>query len=179
MLLHHRSARVRAPGWMQIARTCTGSSFQVSTTTLRPYQREVLEDALFQVQSGTSTRLLFPLATGLGKTVLFVHLVKALRERHLVKAQRGVLVLVHRDELISQAVDAFASLGTGLRVGIEQGQRSILDADSGCEGHLDVLVGSIQTLGGRKDAGSGDNNTAPKRRESFAKGLDLTQSRLQ
>src|SRR6188768_770069 len=62
--------------------------------TLRPYQREAIEAVLEARRSG-SRRLLVCLPTGAGKTVIFSHLAQL--------ARRQVLVLAHREELLSQA----------------------------------------------------------------------------
>ncbi|CAM9553539.1 unnamed protein product, partial [Hapterophycus canaliculatus] len=54
----------------------------------------------------------------------------------------GTLVLVHRDELVQQAVASFRNFLPHLTVGVEKGQET---ANAG----LDVVVASVQTLGRR------------------------------
>src|SRR6478609_3411716 len=62
--------------------------------TLRPYQREAIEAVLAARRAG-ARRMLVCLPTGAGKTVIFSHLAQL--------ARRQVLVLAHREELLSQA----------------------------------------------------------------------------
>ncbi len=62
--------------------------------TLRPYQREAI-DAILEARRAGVRRLLVCLPTGAGKTVIFSHLAQL--------ARRQVLVLAHREELLSQA----------------------------------------------------------------------------
>eukprot|EP00937_MAST-01D_sp_MAST-1D-sp2_P001315 g1315.t1 len=130
---------------------------------MRPYQRDLVQEAIMRFRRG-SRRLLFPLATGLGKTVLFAHLAA---EFTLAHGNGGsVLVLVHRDELVLQAEEAFQrvgrELGLRLRVGVEQGPRSASDAPhagagAGAETDAmaaapDVVIASVQTLGSQPRA---------------------------
>ncbi|CAM9783647.1 unnamed protein product [Pylaiella littoralis] len=104
---------------------------------LRPYQASVIDRAVELYGQGIR-RLLVPLATGLGKTVVFTHLPQAFPEL----CRRGTLVLVHRDELVQQAVASFAKFLPHLTVGVEKGPET---AHAG----LDVVVASVQTLGRR------------------------------
>ncbi|MEI9947946.1 MAG: DEAD/DEAH box helicase family protein [Pseudomonadota bacterium] len=62
--------------------------------TLRPYQSEAIAAVLAARRSGVR-RMLVCLPTGAGKTVIFSHLAQL--------ARRQVLVLAHREELLSQA----------------------------------------------------------------------------
>ena len=117
---------------------------------LREYQRQVLASAVTQYARG-ARRILFPLATGLGKTVVFAHFPAALPAALM---RRGMLVLVHRDELVTQAEAAIRrvsdELGLQLAVGVEQGARSVVrHVAEGDTLHLDVLIASVQTLGRR------------------------------
>ena len=61
---------------------------------LRPYQRAAVEAVLAARRAG-KRRLLVHLPTGAGKTVIFAHLAQL--------ARRQVLVLAHREELLTQA----------------------------------------------------------------------------
>lgn len=99
---------------------------------LRPYQREAV-DAVMAAWLGGVTRPALSLATGLGKTVIFVELA---RMGH--GAQRRVVILVHRDELVRQTVDKLAEIAPSIRVGVIQGRRMEISAD--------VCVASVQTL---------------------------------
>src|SRR4051812_13156282 len=63
---------------------------------LRPYQLAAVEAVLAARRAG-KRRLLVHLPTGAGKTVIFSHLARL--------ARRQVLVLAHREELLTQARD--------------------------------------------------------------------------
>ena len=62
--------------------------------TLRPYQHDAISAVLTALHDGQK-RQLAVLPTGTGKTVIFVHLA--------AQAERPVLVIAHRDELLDQA----------------------------------------------------------------------------
>jgi superfamily II DNA or RNA helicase len=99
--------------------------------TLRPYQREAI-DAVLQARRSGLRRLLICLPTGAGKTVIFSHLAQL--------AKRQVLVLAHREELLSQAREKLqqALQGTAI-VALDRGSdRGAHDAK--------VLVCSIRSL---------------------------------
>lgn len=74
------------------------------------------------------------LPTGGGKTIVFAHLARAHFEEHGTR----VLVLVHTDELVSQAHAKMRAVAPGLRVGIVKAWRNDTRAD--------IIVGSVQTL---------------------------------
>lgn len=99
---------------------------------LRPYQRECI-DALFagwkEVQRPSAV-----LATGLGKTVIFSHLVKEYRERTGLRA----VILVHRDELADQTIAKLRAIAPDLKTGKVKAAEDEVDAD--------VMVCSVQTL---------------------------------
>lgn len=99
--------------------------------TLRPYQREAI-DAVLGARRGGVRRMLVCLPTGAGKTVIFSELARL--------AQRPVLVLAHREELLFQARDKLQqALGGERVVAIERGaDRAGDDAK--------VLVCSIRSL---------------------------------
>lgn len=102
----------------------------------RPYQVEAL-DAVKQAW----TRQLTPpeghpavvLPTGMGKTVIFAHLVA-----DIVAEGGWPLVLVHRDELVNQAANKIKQVAPNLTVGIVKAGKNKVDRQ--------VLVGSVQTL---------------------------------
>jgi len=82
---------------------------------LRPYQLAAVEAVLAARRAG-KRRLLVHLPTGAGKTVIFSHLARL--------ARRQVLVLAHREELLTQARDKLQrALGGGAApvVAIERG----------------------------------------------------------
>lgn len=102
---------------------------------LRGYQSDALEALEADWRSGL-TRLAVVLPTGMGKTVVFAHLIKEALDRY-----GRVLVMVHREELAQQAKDKIHSVAPGLRVGIVKAERNEVDAD--------VIVASVQTLARR------------------------------
>lgn len=98
--------------------------------TLRPYQEAALA-ALAAAEARGRRRLLIGLPTGTGKTPSFAELIRR-------RANRRALVLVHRDELIRQAVEKLRQFAPHLRVGIVQGAQH--------EIHAPVVVASVQSL---------------------------------
>ena len=98
---------------------------------LRPYQSEAL-DAIDDALGKGVRRPLVVLPTGGGKTIVFAQLPK----RHNGK----MLVLAHRQELLTQAQEKILWANPELTVEIEQGQ-NIADMKS------DVIVASTATLG--------------------------------
>jgi ATP-dependent helicase IRC3 len=99
--------------------------------TLRPYQTEAIDAVLAARRAGVR-RMLVCLPTGAGKTVIFSRLAQL--------AQRQVLVLAHREELLFQAKEKLEqALGGQQVVAIERGaERAAADAK--------VLVCSIRSL---------------------------------
>ena len=98
---------------------------------LRPYQTEAIAAVLEARRAGVR-RMLVCLPTGAGKTVIFSRLAQL--------AQRQVLVLAHREELLFQAKEKLEqALGSQHVVAIERGaDRAAADAK--------VLVCSIRSL---------------------------------
>lgn len=106
---------------------------------LRPYQLQAYDDIMEQFASHRSTVAV--LATGLGKTVLFVHC-----GRH--GDFDRVMIVAHRRELIDQAANAVRRV-TGEEPAIEMGQRRANETtlfDEKCR----WVVGSVQTLKGQR-----------------------------
>src|ERR687892_740452 len=95
----------------------------------RPYQQEAL-DAIVAAELRGIRRPLLALPTGTGKTVVFAQLIRQRPGR--------ALVLVHRDELVWQAVDKLQIIAPDLPVGIVKAARD--------EVHAPCLVASVQTL---------------------------------
>ena len=81
---------------------------------LWPHQRAAVSAAMDAIRCGTSAGL-WAMPTGCGKTVAFATLAKQLG--------RPTLVLVHRDELIRQTLEAFDDVSPGLEVGVVQAGR--------------------------------------------------------
>lgn len=123
----------------------------MSAVKLRPYQLQALaaEDA-HRAEHPDQNRLLISLATGLGKTIVFAERIRRfLEEAHQTGGVSRVLVLVHTDELVQQAVEKVGLiLHSGdmpWSIGVVKAERNEYDAD--------VVVASVQTLArpGRKD----------------------------
>ena len=99
--------------------------------SLRPYQKEAIS-AVLAARNDGHKRLLITLPTGAGKTVIFSELCRL--------AQRTVLVLAHREELLQQASVKITQMTEGLAlVGVEQGDRHAADVST-------VVVASIRSL---------------------------------
>ncbi len=94
---------------------------------LRWYQYDARAAVLASLEQYRSTLLV--LATGLGKTVVFSSIARHWKEGR-------VLVLAHREELVSQAARSLENM-TGERVDIEQGELR--------SGLARIVVGSVQT----------------------------------
>lgn len=103
----------------------------MSPLILRPYQKEAIFAVIAARRQGLR-RMLVCLPTGAGKTVIFSRLAQL--------AERQVLVLAHREELLFQAREKLqAALGSEQVVAIERGaERAAKDAK--------VLVCSIRSL---------------------------------
>src|ERR1044072_781946 len=104
------------------------------------------------------TRLLGVWPTGAGKTVLFseLHLEPRMNQwlHSFPPDKRQILVIAHRDELISQAVTKIQRSNPDLSIGVEKAeQRAAPDAD--------VIVASVQTLTASK--GKRLKNLSPAR----------------
>ena len=99
---------------------------------LRNYQKQAYRNTIEELQKHRST--LIVCATGLGKTIIFSHISKSAKKR--------VLVLAHREELITQAADKIHAI-TGEHVDIEmagQYANRMIKAK--------YVVGTVQTLCG-------------------------------
>lgn len=101
----------------------------------RDYQDSVSKRSVELVNDGHS-RLLFCLATGLGKTIIFSLISKYFPER----AEQGIMVLVHRDEIADQAATKIQEANPGKKVGVEKGK---YHAARDC----DIVIASVATLG--------------------------------
>ena len=99
---------------------------------LRPYQK--LAIASIEASWERCDRSLVQMATGAGKTVVFAQILK----RHLRGTQQQGFVLVHRQELLQQAVAKIQQVWPRAKIGVVQGQRQELDRQ--------VVVASIPSL---------------------------------
>lgn len=102
---------------------------------LRPYQQEAIEAIESNFQNGINKQVIV-LATGLGKTVIFSHLIA---KRH-VKSGKKALILAHREELLSQAKDKLFKIAPELNVQIEMAEQYSFNS-------ADVVVASVATIG--------------------------------
>ncbi len=96
---------------------------------LRSYQRDAIT-AIHDAAWRGRRRVLVELPTGTGKTIVFATLI----------TERGgrALVLVHRDELVRQAVEKMALVAPTAHVGVVKAERDEVEAA--------VVVASVQTL---------------------------------
>ena len=102
---------------------------------LRPYQQEGFKE-ITDILDTTGQPVMFVLATGGGKTVTFMQVIK-----HYLERGKRVLMMAHRQELIIQAYKTF------LRNGIYSG---IIKADFPLRPEMRCQIGSIQTMIRRK-----------------------------
>lgn len=107
---------------------------------LRPYQLDRLDAAEREWSEGRK-RVAVVLMTGLGKTVIFAHAALRHVSGHpslYTDRGTGVLILVHRDELVDQAVAKLRDVAAGFKIGVVKADRNDVNAD--------IVVGSVQTL---------------------------------
>jgi superfamily II DNA or RNA helicase len=97
---------------------------------LRPYQRQAITAIERDARDGYH-RLGLSLSTGLGKTVILAHLAQQ-------RQRQRVLILVHRDELVTQTADKLRSVDPRTPVGIVKAGRN--------EGGAPIVIASIQTV---------------------------------
>lgn len=116
-------------------------------TILRPYQEQALT-ALREARQASPdvTRLAVEMATGLGKTITFAAELDEWLDNGFESAGSRVLVLVHLDHLVRQAVERvqFVTRGRWTVGVVKAGQNEVA---------ADVVVASVQTLAqpGRKE----------------------------
>lgn len=108
---------------------------------LRPYQNEAVASVEAEFARGIRSTLIV-LATGCGKTIVFSHL--AARE---VRRGGRVLILAHRGELLTQAIDKLRA-ATGIEAGLEKAEETSAVAFD--ELPYTVVVGSVQSMKSQK-----------------------------
>lgn len=106
-----------------------------TTFPLRPYQTEALSAIDAEFDRGVQ-RTAVVMATGLGKTVIFSNFITI-----EVDAGRAPIVLVHRDELVQQAVAKLHAIAPHLKVGVVKAERNEFGPE------FDAVVASVQTVG--------------------------------
>lgn len=102
---------------------------------LRPYQRQALDALKERWAKAEASRLAVVLPTGGGKTVVFAHLAS---EHLAAHPGERVVVLVHTDELVTQAANKLREIAPHLETGIVKASRNEVRAD--------VIVASVQSL---------------------------------
>ena len=108
---------------------------------LRPYQKKAVAAVVSRYKEKHQRRMLLYLPTGAGKTVIAIHIIKALRN---TKGFGKVLFVAHRREILNQTVRTIRRLLPGLNVQIEQGART-------AHGNGAIVLASVQTLVRRKE----------------------------
>ena len=100
---------------------------------LRPYQQQAVEAVESEWEAGHRRTLLVQ-ATGTGKTICFAKVAK-----NAVDDGGRVLIMAHRDELLSQASSKIER-ACGLECAVEKAEQSSVGTDAR------IVVGSVQTL---------------------------------
>lgn len=121
---------------------------------LRDYQRAAI-DAVFDAWHQGMRRPAIVLPTGMGKTVVFAHLISEFSRSEYGGAYGPrVIVLVHRDELADQAINKIRAVAPELSVGKVKAESNEIFAD--------VMVCSVQTIArhGRRITLRNAQNTA-------------------
>lgn len=103
-----------------------------SAVTLRPYQREAINAIHGKLAEHRSTLLVLP--TGCGKTVTFGWLA-----REYADEGKKTLVLAHRGELITQAVEKLSHLGLIC-------EKEMAEHDAFCQPDCHTVIATVQTL---------------------------------
>ncbi len=113
---------------------------------LWPHQTAALESLAVGLAAGQN-RLLWKIPTGGGKTIAFAQVLNwpSLKPWLDSWPKKGaqLLVVAHREELLTQARAKIQAANPGLMISIEQG-------DSVANRYSDVIIASIQTLAARK-----------------------------
>lgn len=101
---------------------------------LRDYQLDTIKQLHTRWDAG-DTRVPAVLATGLGKTVIFAHLIA---DWLRVNVRKRAIVLVHTDELVQQAYKKMRDVAPDLTIGIVKAERN--------EVYARAIIASVQSL---------------------------------
>jgi len=102
---------------------------------LRPYQRQALDETMRKIVEEGLRTVAVVLPTGGGKTVCFAHQAMEWIDEH---PEDRVLVLVHRNELATQALDKIKRIAPHLDAGLVKANHNEVNAQ--------VVVAGVQTL---------------------------------
>lgn len=102
---------------------------------LRDYQSKAINDILEEFKKGERHQVTV-LATGLGKTYIFSHLI----HQRIQQTGKKALIIAHQEKLLTQAAEELLGIAPDLKVQIEQ-------ADKHADDSAQVVVASIQTIG--------------------------------
>jgi ATP-dependent helicase IRC3 len=103
---------------------------------LRDYQQRAVDAVHLAMEKGINKQVAV-LATGLGKTVIFSHIIS----QRVKQTGKKALIIAHREELLLQAKDKLQRINPDLRIGIEQAEK-VADHT-----HDDVIIASVATIG--------------------------------
>lgn len=95
---------------------------------LREYQQEALTEVFRELQAGIHRQLIV-LPTGAGKTIVMAAIAKTFNKK--------TLLLAHREELITQAVEKFQLFWPGVDIGVCMAERDETDHQ--------IVIGSVQS----------------------------------
>src|SRR5437870_4045682 len=99
---------------------------------LRDYQQAAL-DAINTAYAKKINKQVIVLATGLGKTIIFSHLIA----QRVKETKKKALIIAHREELLLQAKDKLLRVNPELKIGIEQAE-NVAD-----HSHDEVIIASV------------------------------------
>lgn len=104
----------------------------IPAVSLRPYQREAVDAIHTKLTDNRSTLLVLP--TGCGKTVTFGWVAREYAEQG-----KRTLVLAHRGELITQAVEKLSHIGLVC-------EKEMASHDAFCQPDCHATIATVQTL---------------------------------
>lgn len=103
---------------------------------LRNYQENAIQSINASFDKGLAKQVAV-LATGLGKTIIFSHLIS----QRIQQLHKKALIIAHREELLMQAKEKLLSINPDLKIGIEQAEKTADHSED------DVVIASVATIG--------------------------------